>query len=139
MEVKELYVGSPENRKSWTICETIQANGKFLPAFIIAPGIKIMDNWINPELGDDGNDNYLTQTPTGYTSNEKIMEYLDHFIKHSGAGPNAHWRLLLCDGHSTHEFEDFKLKAYENHIVVYTLPSHETQALQPLDAKCFAQ
>jgi hypothetical protein len=45
IEVKELYMASPENRKSVTIIETIYANRrKPLPPFIIAPGKKIMDN-----------------------------------------------------------------------------------------------
>ena len=44
-DVKELYTSSPENRKSVTIIETIQADGrKPLPPFIITPGKKIMDN-----------------------------------------------------------------------------------------------
>jgi hypothetical protein len=46
IEVKELYTASPENRKSVTIIETIQADGREpLPPFIITPGQKIMDNW----------------------------------------------------------------------------------------------
>jgi hypothetical protein len=45
IKVKELYIISPENRKSITIIETIYANGKDLfPPFIIAFKQKIIDN-----------------------------------------------------------------------------------------------
>ena len=45
IEVKELYMASPENRKLVTIIETIYADRrKPLPLFIIASGKKIIDN-----------------------------------------------------------------------------------------------
>jgi hypothetical protein len=45
IEVKELYMASPENRKSVTIIETIYTDGrKPLSPFIITPGKKIIDN-----------------------------------------------------------------------------------------------
>ena len=45
IEVKELYMASPENRKLVIIIETIYANShKPLPLFIIASGKKIIDN-----------------------------------------------------------------------------------------------
>ncbi len=45
IEVKELYMASPENQKSVTIIETIQADRREpLPPFIITLGRKVMDN-----------------------------------------------------------------------------------------------
>ena len=45
IEVKELYMASPENRKLVTIIETIYINSReFLPLFVITSGKKIMDN-----------------------------------------------------------------------------------------------
>jgi len=45
--------------------------------------------------------------------------------------------MLLCDGHITYLYPDFVIKAVENHIVVYTFPSHLTYYLQPLDVVIF--
>ena len=45
--------------------------------------------------------------------------------------------MLLCDGHITHLYPDFVIKAVENHIVVHTFPSHLTHCLQPLDVVIF--
>jgi hypothetical protein len=45
IEVKELYIISPENRKLVIIIETIYIDGrKPFPLFIITPGKKIIDN-----------------------------------------------------------------------------------------------
>jgi hypothetical protein len=45
IEVKEMYIASPKNRKSITIIETVIADGREpLPPFIITPSKKIMDN-----------------------------------------------------------------------------------------------
>jgi hypothetical protein len=135
VEVQELYTSSPENRKSVTIIETIIADGREpLPPFIITPGKKIMDNWIREELvGTE----QIACSPTGYTNNEIAIQYLDHCIKHSHAGINKPWKILLLDGHESHHTDLFKLKAAENHIKLFWFPSHLTHALQPLDVGIF--
>jgi len=70
-EVIELYIASPENRKSITVVETIIADGrKPLPPFIIAPKKQIMDNWINEKfIGKER----IAATLTGYTNNEVAL------------------------------------------------------------------
>ena len=133
-EVEELYTASPENRKSVTIIETIRADGTHFPAYIIPPGIECMENWIQPDLNDD---DMIFPTPTGYTSNIVIMDYLKFLVKHADAGPDKPWTALFCDGHSTHEYEEFAIEAAKHNIIIYIFPSHETHAMQPLDANCF--
>jgi hypothetical protein len=45
IKVKELYTTSPENRKSVTVIETIQGDGREPPPlFIITPKKKIINN-----------------------------------------------------------------------------------------------
>ena len=125
--VDDQYSSSPENRKSITIIETIRADGsKTLPPFIIAPGAYIMENWIATELEGDEK---LCVTTSGYTSNEVALQYLDHCIEYSGAGPEKHWRILLLDGHESHQSNAFQKKAQENNILPYYFPSHLTHCL----------
>jgi len=83
IKVKELYIASPENRKSITIVKTIYANRRDpLPPFIIALRQKIIDSWVLEELvGFE----YITCTLISYTNNEVIMQYLNHLIKYSKA------------------------------------------------------
>jgi hypothetical protein len=80
---------------------------------------------------------YITSTPTGYTNNLVVMEYLDHLILHAKAGPNEPWKVLLLDGHESHRHLPFPLKAAEHHIKLVFYPSHLTHALQPLDVGIF--
>jgi hypothetical protein len=134
-KVKELYTASPENRKSVTVIKTIIANGREpLPPFIIAPGKKIMDNWISKKLIRKER---IAATPTGYTNNQITLQYMDHLIKESRAGPEKPWKLLLLNGHESHMTDEFKLRAAENHIKLFYFPSHLTHALQPLDVGIF--
>lgn len=65
------------------------------------------------------------------------MEYLDHLIKHTKVFDSKPWKLFLLDGHITHEFFDFVVKAHEHHIALHVFPSHLTHALQLLDVKVF--
>jgi hypothetical protein len=66
-KVKELYIASPENRKSVMVIKTIIANGREpLPPFIIAPRKKIMDNWISKKLIRKER---IAATPTRYINN----------------------------------------------------------------------
>lgn len=135
-EVKELYTSSPENRLSITVIETINAAGSYIPPFIILPGQKLMDNWAHPNLEDNA---WVTTSPTGYISNEAMLEYLDHFIEFSDSGPGKEWSMILLDGHKCHYSDDFLMKAETNNIHLQIFPSHETHALQPLDVGIFRQ
>ncbi len=45
----------------------------------------------------------------------------------------SHYRLLIVDGHSSHESLKTITYCHNNHIILYCLPSHTTHALQPLD------
>jgi len=99
-DIKELYTASPENRKSITVIETIIADGRDPPPpFIIAPRQKIIDNWVHENLIRKER---IAATLTSYTNNNIAMQYLDHLIKHTHAGPNKLWKILLLDSHESH-------------------------------------
>lgn len=134
-KVMDIYTLSPENRKSVIIFETVYANGRepLLP-FIMCPGVKIMDTWIHDHLtGDEA----ITTSPTGYTNDKVIMDYLDHLILHTWASVLKPWKLLLLDGHTTYMYPEFVIKAHNHHIVLHAFLSHLTHALQPLDVSIF--
>ncbi|RPB00017.1 hypothetical protein L873DRAFT_1681667, partial [Choiromyces venosus 120613-1] len=91
---------SPENRKSLTIIEAICADGIPLPPpVIICLGEKIIESWIHENLTGV---EVITVSPTGYTTENIALAWLDHFIKYIEAGPDKHWHMLLVDGHITH-------------------------------------
>jgi hypothetical protein len=105
IEVKELYMASPENRKLVTIIETIYADSRepFL-LFVITSGKKIMDNWVLENLIRTEHIEYM---PTGYINNDIAIKYLDYLIKYLRARPDKPWKILLLDSHESHIYKPF--------------------------------
>jgi hypothetical protein len=135
IDVKEHYTSSPENRRSVTVMEAISASGKEPPPpCIIAPGKLVMDNWLNDnQTGKE----LIATSPTGYTNEEIAVAWMKHFIQHTNSGPDKHWKILLMDGHKTHDYPEFVLLADANNIEIIYFPSHLTHILQPLDVAVF--
>ncbi|KAI1002246.1 hypothetical protein K3495_g5955 [Podosphaera aphanis] len=125
-DVKELYTGSPETRVSIIVVETISAAGNYQPPFVILPGQKLMDNLAHQNPEDNAR---VTTSPTGYISNEAMLEYLDHFIKFSDSGPRKPWSMHLLDGHKCHYSNEFLIKAEKINTHLQIFSSHETHAL----------
>lgn len=47
------------------------------------------------------------------------------------------WRLLLCDGDSSHHSADFVAYCLDHKIACFHIPPHSSHATQPLDVGCF--
>ncbi len=89
IEIREHYQVSPENRKSLTIIEMINAAGEFPPPpMVIIQGQGLMASWF-----DDGNGlpegTYVMPSESGFTSDKIALEFLKHYIKNSDVGPDA--------------------------------------------------
>ena len=135
MEIKQFYAVSPENRRSATIIETINAAGDYpLPPMVIIQGHDIMAIWFSDDLPQG---THIVPSDSGFTSDKIAVEYLKHLIKNSDAGPNADWKLLLMDNHGSHITPEFVALANENHIRPYPLIPHLTHCMQPLDVVVF--
>jgi DDE superfamily endonuclease len=93
-----------------------------------------MENWFNPSL--DPNTTFDT-SDSGYTNDEIGVSWLKHFIKCTNSSPTSPKKLLLYDGHSSDDAEEFKRLAATNNIILYKFPPHLSQLLQPLDVECF--
>jgi hypothetical protein len=72
-----------------------------------------------------------------YTNDVIGVRWLKHFIKHTNSGPIAPKKLLLYDGHGSHDTEEFKELAVQNNIILYMFPPHLTYIMQPLDVGYF--
>ena len=73
----------------------------------------------------------------GFTTHEIAIQFLDHFIKHTNAGPDKPWKMLLFDNHGSHKTPQFILKCIRNHIVPRGFHAHLTHVMQPLDVGVF--
>lgn len=131
----QYYSVSPENRRSLTIFECINATGsKPPPPFVVVEGKNLMRDWFPPNLDPDA---YIMTSEKGFTTNEIAIEWLKHYIKNSDAGPHSDWKLLLMDNHGSHETSEFILLASQNNILPYPLLAHMTHCMQPLDVGVF--
>ena len=47
------------------------------------------------------------------------------------------WQMLIVDGHSSHVARPVVEYAFDHRIILYCLPPHSTNLMQPLDFACF--
>ena len=134
-DVREFYAMSPENRRSLSIFEYINAAGDYPPPpLVIVQGHDIMSSWFVDGLPAK---TLIMASESGFTSDKIAIDFLNHYIENSDAGPNADWKLMLMDNHGSHCTPQFILLANKNHIRPYPLIPHLTHCMQPLDVGIF--
>jgi hypothetical protein len=111
--IKEMYTGIPENHISLIIIKYISADGKAIPPVVIIPGVIIMVSWFYENITGY---KVITVSPTGYTNEGICIVWLDHFIKYNNCSPDKEWRILLINGVTCYQADDFILKAIFNKI-----------------------
>jgi hypothetical protein len=55
------------------------------PCFIVVQGQYIMADWFPPNMDPD---TYIETSEKGFTNNEIAVKWLNHYTKHSDAGPS---------------------------------------------------
>ena len=69
-----------------------------------------------------------------------IHKWMDHFfnlLREKDMLASIHRHLLIFDGHKVHLILDMLTKAKKNEIDIFTIPTHTSHGLQPLDVACF--
>ena len=121
--VNGLVVGSSERRsfqrntpgsRAWTsFIECISATGQPLPPLVMFKGKTVQQRWF-PE------DWQFTATPNGWTSDKTAVEWLKKmFIPHTKPPNPKELRLLILDGHGSHETIDFMFLCYQHNYIYY--------------------
>ena len=124
----------PGNREWVTVIQGISAAGWAIPPFIIFAGKVLISSWYH----DVPRDWILQVSPNGWTSNELAIAWLKHFNAHTKARSVGSYRLLIVDGHESHQSFEFHKFCKQEKIVVLCMPSHSSRILQPLDLVCFS-
>ena len=121
---------------SWvSIIECVTAVGDAINPFVIHIGKEIQDRWFLP-------DNELPDwrwgfSTKGWTNNALGYDWLkEWFIPRTTRAQNH--RLLILDGHESHESVEFESAASLNHVHLFFLPLHSSGVLQPLDTGAFS-
>ncbi|KJZ69712.1 hypothetical protein HIM_10906 [Hirsutella minnesotensis 3608] len=143
-----LVVGSSERRsiqkktpgsRAWTsFIECVSATGKALPPLVIFKGKSVQQQWFPHDLSSF-KDWHFTATKNAWTSDQTAVEWLEKvFIPRTEPSSPNERRLLVLDGHGSHETVDFMYLCYQHKIHLLYLPPHTSHVLQPLDLSVFS-
>jgi hypothetical protein len=124
----------PGNREWVTDIQGVSAKGWALPPFLIFPGKVLITSWFH-NLPRDW---VIEVSPNGWTSNKLGLAWLKHFNTHTKARSVGAYRLLIVDGHESHNSHEFHKYCEEEKIIVLCMPPHSSHLLQPLDVGCFS-
>ncbi|KFY73667.1 hypothetical protein V499_06259 [Pseudogymnoascus sp. VKM F-103] len=108
---------------------------KAVPPFIVVAGKNHLASWYkNSRFPSDW---VIAVTENGWTTNERGMDWIQHFEKHTKARSVGGYRLLVLDGHESHHSDEFEEYCKEHNIITLCMPAHSSHILQPLDISCF--
>jgi len=123
------------NREWATVIQAIGSYGGAIPPYIIVAGKTHLSSWYeNSPLPKDW---VIAVTPNSWTTNERGVDWIKHFDRHTKARTKGVYRLLILDGHESHHSIDFEAYCKENNIITLCMPAHSSHRLQPLDVSCF--
>jgi hypothetical protein len=124
------------NREWVTVIQGINATGWAVPPFIIFQGKHHLTAWYKEK--DLPHDWVIAVSENGWTTNELGLQWLKHFDAHTKKRTVGTVRLLIIDGHESHDSLNFRQYCKENNIITLCMPPHSSHLLQPLDVGCFA-
>jgi hypothetical protein len=126
----------PGNREWATAIVCINGEGWAVPPFLVVQGVNHLANWYS-ESGLPL-DWVIKPTNNGWTNNETGLEWIKHFDKHTAARAKSPYRMLVLDGHESHESAAFQEYCKSHNIITLGLPAHSSHITQPLDVGCFS-
>jgi hypothetical protein len=123
--------------REWAnIIASINAMGWAIPPFVIFQGKHHLSAWYKePSIPGDW---VINVSENGWTNNKLRLKWLKHFDEHTKGRAVGSYRLLILDGHESHNSVNFHQYYEEHKIVTLCMPPHSSHLLQPLDVGCFA-
>lgn len=130
---KDVYsLTTAERGENISLISCCSAEGYFLPPVLIFKGKNKKDEFLDGLPPGAG---VLMNPKTSYINSELFLKWFQEFFLPKKRPGKA---LLILDGHASHcNAIDLLNLAAENEVVLLCLPSHTTQALQPLDRAFF--
>lgn len=126
----------PGNREWTTVIQGINAYGWAIPPFIVFAAKYHLHAWY--EGNDIPQDWPIAVSEKGWTTNEIGVQWLEHFNAYTQGCTVGAYRLLIIDGHESHNSLTFQDLCKESKIITLCMPPHSSHLLQPLDVGCFS-
>lgn len=130
---KDVHVlTSRERGENVTVIGCCNAEGTFLPPVLILKGVNKKQEFAD---GLPAGSSVHMNKKSSFINSQIFLYWLkEHFIPRKPAGKT----ILIMDGHSSHCSDVEMLELAERHdLILLCLPSHCTQAIQPLDKSFF--
>jgi hypothetical protein len=122
-----------------TVLACVCADGTALSPSLIfqsAAGA-LQSSWVDA-IDSEKHSVFISSSPSGWTNNDIGLAWLKEvFERETRRQARSGYRLLLLDGHGSHETMDFINYCNDNKILLALFPSHATHTLQPLDVGMF--
>ena len=103
LNAKKAYVKAPQTREWVTVIEAISMNGAKIRPLVIFKGEDLQDTWFE----EDNPDFIYTTSANGWTDNKIGLNWLLEIFIPETRPVSGGWRLLLLDGHGSHDNVDF--------------------------------
>lgn len=116
------------------------ADGRVVPPTILyaSPSGNIQERWTK-DLEYEDDQVMVGTTKTGWSSDKMGVAWLrDVFDRYTKEKSPLRHRILLLDGHSSHQTQEFIDYCRPRRILPLLLPPHSTHTLQPLDVGLFS-
>ena len=126
----------PGNREWATAITCISGEGFDVPPFLIVQGHFHLASWYTEGVLPDTW--AIKPTSNGWTDNETGLDLIKHFDKYTRARTKGGYRMLVLDGHESHQSVDFESYCKGNNIIPICRPSHSSHITQPLDVWFFS-
>jgi hypothetical protein len=124
--------------RTWTsIIESCNALGTKLPPLVIFKGLSLQQQWFPKDLAEFNNW-FFESSNNGWTDNNIGFYWLKEVFEPLTRPNQGLRRLLILDGHASHESEDFMWYCYQYKIQLCYLPPKTSHVLQPLDLSIFS-
>ncbi len=126
----------PGNREQATAIACINSEGWSIPLFLAVQG----KNYLVSQYTKGGlsHDQVIKPISNGQTNNKTGLEQLQHFNKHTAARAKGLYRMLVYDGHKSHESAAFQEYYKAHNIITLGLPPYSSYLTQLLDVRCFS-
>jgi hypothetical protein len=110
--------------------------GWAIPPFVIFKGKHHLSAWYKE---DNLPHNWvIAVSDNGWTTNKLGLQWLKHIDTHTKRHTISTHRLLILNGHESHNSLEFQQYCKENNVITLCMPPHSSHLLQPLDVGCFA-
>ena len=137
-EKKTECLSTPACRTWTTIVECINATGQCIDPLVIFKGKSVQRQWFPDDRSGMQGWHFEAQDNSFIDCNIALGWLENCFIPQSGSGPGKETKLLVLDGHVSHETNTFQYACYYNNIHLLYLPAHASHVLQPLDVRVFS-